>query len=130
MTSNEARSLFSEYIDGTIDDEQKDELQAFLAANPDSAAELMQFERTIPIIHRLPAQEPTLDLWAEFAPKMTEYLAEQKQSPMSRLRHQWDGLKSSVSEGMILWTHAVANRTQAQFGKYLMRDPLEDVENE
>jgi len=130
VTANEARSLFSDYIDGTIDAEQKDQLQAFLAANPDSAAELMQFERTISIVHRLPVQEPTLDLWAEFAPKMTEYLAEQKQDPMARVRHKWADLRSSVSEGMILWTHAVANRTQLQLGKYLLRDPLEDVENE
>ena len=130
MTANEARSLFSEYVDGTIDEQEKDQLQAFLAANPDSAAELMQFERTLSIVHRLPAQEPTLDLWAEFAPKMTEYLAEQKRDPMSRVRNRFADLRSSVSEGMILWTHAIASRTQAQLGKYLLRDPLEDMENE
>lgn len=130
MTANDARSLFSEYIDGTLDEQRKDELQAFLAANPESAAELMQFERTLSIVHRLQAEEPTLDLWAEFAPKMTEYMAEQKQDPIRRLRHRWANLRSSVSEGIILWTHAIAARSQAQFGKYLLRDPLQDLENE
>jgi anti-sigma factor RsiW len=130
VTTNEAKSLFSEYVEGTLDEEEKDQLQAFLASNPDSAAELMQFERTLSIVHRLPMEEPTLDLWAEFAPKMTEYQAEQKTDPIRRLRHKWADLRSSVSEGMILWTHAVAARTHAQLGKYLLRDPLDEVENE
>jgi len=130
VTANEARSLFSEYVEGTLSEQDKDRLQEFLAANPDSAAELMQFERTLSILQRLTPQEPTLDMWAEFAPRMNEYLAEQKSDPLGRIRHQWAGFRSSVSEGMILWTHAVAARTQAQFGKYLLRDPLSDVENE
>lgn len=130
MTENEARSLFSEYVEGTLEEEEKDQFQAFLAANPESAAELMQFERTLSLVHRLPAQEPMLDMWAEFAPKMNEYLAEQKTDPMKRLRHKLAGFRSSFSEGMILWTHAVATRTQAQLGKYLLRDPLQDVEKE
>jgi len=130
VTENEARSLFSEYVEGTLDEEEKDQFQAFLAANPESAAELMQFERTLSLVHRLPAQEPMLDMWAEFAPRMNEYLAAQKTDPMKRLRHKLADFRSSVSEGMILWTHAVAARTQAQLGKYLLRDPLQDVENE
>lgn len=130
MTANEARALFSEYVDGSLDDVRKDRLQAFLAANPESAAELMQFERTLSIVHRLPPQEPTLDMWAEFSPKMTEYLAEQKMDPIRRLRHQWTNLRSSVSEGIILWTHIMAARSRTHLGKYLLRDPLRDLENE
>ena len=130
MTANEARSLFSEYVEGSLDVHEKDELQAFLAANPDSAAELMQFERTLSAIHQLPPHEPTLDMWTDFAPKLAAYQAEAKMDPSERLRHRWADFRSTMSEGVILWTHALATRTQARFGKYLLRNPLGDTENE
>jgi len=116
--------FFSEYVDGTLDPDEKDQLQAYLAANPECAADLMRFSRTLSIVHRLPAHEPVLDLWAEFSPKLAGYLAEKKQ-PGSRLAGKWAGFKSQLSAGLILYTQALAERTSARFGQY-----LEDIESE
>lgn len=130
MTPNEARGLFSEYLEGMLDEHVKDRFQACVAAHPETAAELMQFQRTLSTLHRLPPEEPKLDMWGEFAPKMAEYLAEQKQQPMPRLAGKWHSLRSNVSAGMILFTLALAARTRARFGRYLLHEPLQDWENE
>lgn len=124
MTHEDARALYSEYVDGTLGDGERDEMQAFLAQNPDAAAELIGFERTLSVLHRLPPQEPSLDLWQEFAPKLAEWQAERRQHPWLRLKQGWMGLMSQLSAGMILWTHALASRTHARFERYLMHDSL------
>ncbi len=123
MTANEATALFSEYVDGTLGPDEKDRLQAYLAANPQSAAELIQFERTISVLRRLPQPEPVIDMWAEFSPKLAAYLAEQKRP--AKLSAKWADMRSRLSAGLILYTQALAERTCARFGQY-----LQDFENE
>lgn len=129
MTTDEARAMFSDYVENNLDATDKDNLQAFLAEAPDAAAELMQFERMLSVLHRLPPEEPRLDLWAEFAPRMAEYRAERKMVPVQRFRTRWSELLSSISAGLILYTHALAERTHSRFERYLLSDPLSRYEN-
>ena len=124
MTSVEARELFSDYVEDALDPTTRDGLQAFLAAHPDSAAELMAFERTLSLVRRLPPREPSLDLWREFAPRMAEYQATRKLGAMQRVRQNWHQMLSQFSAGVILWTHALASRTHARLERYLLHDPL------
>lgn len=124
MTAEEAKDKYSEYLEGTLDAATRDAMQAFLAAQPDCAAELIAFERTLAVLHRLPPREPALDLWREFAPRMAEYQAERRAAPTRRAAHQWDRLRSQISAGLILWTHALASRTHTRFEKYLLHDAL------
>ncbi len=124
MTHEEARSLYSDYLDNQLDGETRDELQAFLAKTPDAAAELIGFERTLSLLHRLPPQEPSLDLWREFAPKLAAYQAERRLGLRRRLQQNWMRMLSELSAGLILWTHALADRTQARMERYLLQDPL------
>ena len=99
-------------------------MQAFLAATPDVAAELIAFERTLSLLHRLPPREPSLDLWREFAPRVEAYRAERRLSGWQRVRENWGGLLSQFSAGVILWTRALADRTHARMERHLLRDPL------
>jgi anti-sigma factor RsiW len=124
VTTEEARALYSDYLEDSLDDQTRDELQAFLAEMPESAAELIRFERTLSLIHRLPPREPALDLWREFAPKMAEYQAERKLPWSRRLRENWMAMLSQISAGVILYTQALAEHTQARLERYLLHDPL------
>lgn len=124
MTHEQARILYSDYLDNLLDQATRDELQAFLAETPAAAAELIGFERTLSLLHRLPQQEPSLDLWREFAPKLAAYQAERRLGLWRRMHQNWRRMMSELSAGMILWTHALADRTQARFERYLLHDPL------
>ena len=124
MTPEEARVLYSEYLGDRLDVSTRHELQTYLAETPMAAAELIEFERTLLLLHHIPRREPSLDLWREFAPKLAEYQAERKQSLGGRLRMNWTRMLSELSTGAILWTHALAGRTHARFERYLLQDPL------
>jgi anti-sigma factor RsiW len=129
VTTDEAREMFSEYVEDTLEVSEKERLQAFLAETPECAAELMQFERMLSVLHRVPQEEPRLDLWAEFAPRMAEYQAERKMVPAQRARSRWSEFMSSLSSGLILYTHALAERTHRRLERYLLSDPLSRYEN-
>jgi anti-sigma factor RsiW len=124
VTPEDARGLYSDYVENNLDDATRDELQAYLAKTPDAAAELIGFERTLTVLHRLPPREPSLDLWREFAPKLAAYQAERKQGWRQRIRLNWTRMLSELSSGVILWTHALADRSHARFERYLLQDPL------
>lgn len=129
MTDDEARALFSDYVENMLDPSEKDKLQAYLAASPEIAAELIQFQRMLTVVHRLPPEEPRLDMWSEFAPRMAEYKAHRKMVPAERFKLRWSELISSVSAGLILYTHALAHRTHRRFARYLLADTTSSYEN-
>ncbi len=124
MTEEDAREQFSDYLEEALSPAQRDAMQAFLAAHPDCAAELIAFERTLALLHRLPPREPSLDLWREFAPRLAGYQTERRQHLGLRVAQGWAGMVSQFSAGVILWTHALAGRTHARLERYLIHDPL------
>lgn len=126
LTPEEARSRLSDYLENALDPEARDEMQAFLAREPDAASELFALERTLSLLHRLPPREPSLDLWHEFAPQVDAFRAERRLSVARRLRAHWGELIASLSEGVILWTHLLAARARARLGRHLR--PVEEGE--
>jgi len=119
VTRENARLLFSDYLEDALNPAARDALQAFLAQNPDAAAELIALERTLSLLRRLPEREPTLDLWRELAPEIEAFRAERRLNLPARLRAHWGVFVSSVSEGVILWTHALARRAHHYLGPHL-----------
>lgn len=119
MKREDARALFSDYLENALSLKERDALQAYLAENPDAAAELISLERTVSLLHRLPEREPTLDMWRELAPEIEAYRAERRLGLPARLRAHWGILVSSVSEGVILWTHALAHRAHHHLSPHL-----------
>ena len=119
MTREEARAKGSDYLENALNPKERDQIQAYLADNPGEAAELIALARTLSLLHRLPAREPTLDLWQALVPEIDAVRAERKQSLPLRLRGQWSVFVASVSEGIILWTHALAHRAHHHFAPHL-----------
>ena len=119
MTRDEARARYSDYLEDALDPVARDEMQAFLAREPDAAAEMIGLERTLSRLHRLPPREPVLDIWREFAPQVETFRAERRLSFATRLRLHWSALLSQVSAGVILWTHALAHRAHSGLGHHL-----------
>lgn len=119
MTRNEARARFSDYLEDALDPAARDEMQAFLAQEPEAAAEMIGLERTLSRLHRLPPREPVLDLWREFAPQVEAYRAERRLDMATRLRLHWGVVLSQMSAGVILWTHALAQRAHIGLGRHL-----------
>ena len=124
MTREQAKALYSDYLEDALEPARRDEMQAFLAGEPDCAAELFALERTMTLLHRLPMREPSLDLWREFAPRVEAFRVERRLSLGERLRLQWGTLVAQVSEGIILWTHALAQRAHLQLHRHLTHDAL------
>lgn len=124
MTQEEARALYSDYLEDALDTATRDQMQMFLAQEPEAAAEMIGLERTLSLLHRLPAREPSLDLWREFLPQVEAYRAERRLSFGTRLRLQWSTLQSQISAGVILWTHALAHRAHHHLGRHLQHDDL------
>ncbi|MGO8671874.1 MAG: anti-sigma factor family protein [Capsulimonadaceae bacterium] len=130
MTSQEARGYFSDYVEGALDPDTKDRVQSYLTAHPDAAAEMIEFQRVLSIVHRVPPHEPVLDLWGEFAPKLAEFQAERKLDPAKRMETQLAGFRSNLSAGVILYTHALAAQARNRLERYLMHDSFQDMEQE
>lgn len=130
MTRDEARARYSDYLEDALDPQARDEMQAFLAREPDAAAEMIGLERTLARLHRLPPREPVLDLWREFAPQLEVFRSERKLSLAIRARLHWAALLSQVSAGVILWTHAIAHRAHVGLGRHLRHEhaPLRRAE--
>ena len=111
---------------GALEPGRRDELQAFLAGEPECASELFALERTMTLLHRLPPREPSLDLWREFAPRVEAFRAERRLNLPMRLRLHWGILVAQVSEGVILWTHALAHRAHFRLHRHLVHDALRE----
>jgi hypothetical protein len=124
VTQEEARALYSEYLEDALDTATRDEMQMFLAKEPEAAAEMIGLERTLSLLHRLPAHEPSLDIWREFLPQVEAYRAERRLSLTDRLKLQWSLLLSQASAGVILWTHALAHRAHQHLGQHLQHEHL------
>ena len=119
MKREDARELYSDYLEDALDPARRDALQACLAQDPDEAAALISLARTLSLLHRLPEPEPTIDLWREILPEAEALRAERKLSLPVRLRGQWAVFVSSVSAGVILWTHAIAHHAHYRLGAHL-----------
>ena len=124
MTRDEARSLYSDYLDNTLDASRRARLLAFWDTNAEAKADFDAFARTLRVLHALPAREPSLDLWREFAPHMAAFQAERRLSLPTRWKHRWSQFRSELSAGIILWTHTLASRTHARLERYLLHDPM------
>ncbi len=122
MTREEARAKGSDYLEHALSPPERDQMQAYLADHPDAAAELIALDRTLFLLHRLPPQEPSLDLWHALVPEIEQLRAERRQSLPVRLRGQWSIFAASISEGVILWTHALAHRAHHHFAPHLHVD--------
>ncbi len=117
MTRKQARDKFSDYLENALDPAARADFQAHLAGDSDAASELLALERTLSLLHRLPPREPALDLWREFAPLAAAHKTERRLPLAARLRLQWELVTASFGDGILLWTHALADRAGRRWGR-------------
>ncbi len=127
MTPEDARLRLSDYLEDALSPAERADMDETLAAFPLLAAELSQMERLLSVLHALPPREPSLDLWREFLPHMTEHARARRLGFVGRLRAGFQRVRAEASAGLILWTHAVAARAHARLERYLLNDPLPPV---
>lgn len=125
LDEDEVRSLFSEYLEGTLEPELRDKVQIFLAEHPQVASELIHYERTLAILHRLPPREPVLDMWSEVEPEVKRFRSEIRWSLKERIRNRWFNGIARMNEGITLYTHMLAERSYDRLRKHLQQSRLE-----
>jgi anti-sigma factor RsiW len=123
-TCDDYREDFSDFYDNTLDTPTKAKVAAHLATCPPCASEYRSFVRTLEVIRAIPPDEPTIDLWAEFAPMMAEFEAEQKFNVFQKLARWGARFVGRASEGAIIFTRGLAERTTRRLSKYLIHDPF------
>lgn len=127
LDEDEVRSLFSEYLERTLSPEVRDQVQVFLSNHASLAAELIQYERTLAILHRLPERESVIDMWPAISPEAEKYKSEFRLSLKDRIIHNWHSLIATFSEGVILYTRTVAARAQRHFSHHLLHASAERI---
>jgi anti-sigma factor RsiW len=120
----EIRDDFSGYFDNTLSLESKKEVSHHLSRCMACSAEYRGFARTIEVIRAIPKDQPVMDLWPEFAVKMSQVEAERKCGPIVAARKQWAYFIARLSEGVILYTHAAAAKAWRRFSRYVINDPF------
>jgi len=127
LDEDEVRSLFSEYLEGELSPELRDSVQVFLSSNPSVAAELIDYQRTIDILHRLPEREPVLDMWSGIAPAVQQYKSEFRLPLRERLIHKWHGALASFNEGVLFYTRQVAMRAHERLTRNMLHTSTDRI---
>jgi len=129
MRCEHVQETLSDYLEGELDPPERQAVAEHLAVCADCAREAQTLRRTLSVLHEcVPRQEPVLDLWKEFAPKMEAVRAEQRLGFAARLRLSLARFLSNVALGAILYTQSLAQNTAAHMQKYLLADPFLDPE--
>ena len=124
MKCEEARTIFSEFLERYLADHKADLLTAHLAECQSCRDELAELEETLCLMHGLPRQEPVLDLWKEFVPRLAEVRAELRLSPFRRARLHFVRFLATLAEGWALYRAALSYHLSQRF----QRVGVEDVE--
>lgn len=123
------REALSDYLEGGLPPPERQALAEHLATCAECAREEREMNSLLSVLHdRLPRQEPVLDLWAEFAPKLEQFHAEERLGVWAKFRLRLSRFAGNVAFGAILFTQAVALNTQSRMQKYLLADPFRSSE--
>ena len=125
MSCKHTLHQLAEYHDGALPEAETQAIGEHLAGCPACADTDRDLRRTVSLLNHLPMPEPRLDLWQEFAPKMAAMEAQMSLSPAVRVKMWWRRGMAHIAEGLVLYTHAVANRTLARMERHLIRDPFQ-----
>ena len=125
MTCHHAQESLSGYLEEGLAPSQKIQIENHLAGCASCRRELRQIEMMLDLLKdRCVRREPTLDLWAEIAPKVEQVIAEERLHFLDRARLRGSRFCNNVAAGAILFTSALAMNTEARLRKYLLTDPF------
>jgi anti-sigma factor RsiW len=125
MGCEHVRHALSDYLEGGLAPPQRQSVADHLAGCEACTREERQLGLMLSLLHeRVPRREPSLDIWAELAPKIAAVQAEERLSLPARVRLRGGRFLGNVAAGAILFTQALAVNTEARMRKYLVSDPF------
>jgi anti-sigma factor RsiW len=126
MTCEGVQATLSDYVENTLSPSGRQKVEQHLAGCAGCAREAHQLQSLLSLLHdQIPAREPSLDIWAELAPKIEEFQAEERLSIPARLKLRTGRFLNNLATGSILFTQALAMNTQRRMQKYLISDPFQ-----
>lgn len=131
MECARTREALSDYLEGGLDPPTRQTVDAHLCECAGCAEEKRIMSAMLTLLHeRVPHREPSLDMWAELAPKIAELQAEERLGVMARAKLRMGRFLNNVAIGAILFTQALAINTAAHMQKYLLTDPFQTAAGE
>ena len=125
MMCHHAQESLSGYLEEGLSPSEQARVEAHLAGCPACAREMSEMKMMLDLFKdRCVRREPSLDLWAELAPKVDQVMAEERLGFLDRLRLRGSCFCNNVAAGAILFTSALAMNTEARLRKYLLSDPF------
>jgi hypothetical protein len=123
MTCQHAQESLSGYLEEGLSPSERGRLESHVAGCSECARELREMKMMLDLFKdRCVRREPSLDLWAEMAPKVEQVMAEERLGVLNRFRLRGSRFCNNVAEGAILFTSALAMNTEARLRKYLLSD--------
>ncbi len=118
----------AEYHDGLLPEPEAQAIGRHLSECDACSGTDRDLRRTVSLLSHLPMPEPRLDLWPEFSAQMDTLEQELRLSYVSRVKMWWRRGMAHIAEGLVLYTHALADRTLARMERHLIRDPFRAVD--
>lgn len=121
---NNQYELLSDYLEGSLPNEQKNILEQARNQDSDLDNEVRHLQVLLQTLHDLPPREPIIDVWPEILPELQVIQAEERLSVFARWQLRVARFLSNFASGTILFTQAVAMNTESRMRRYVLQDNL------
>ena len=120
------REALSDFVEGVLPPPRQTPIESHLKTCADCAREERQMRSLLNLLHtQIPRREPTLDIWAELAPKIAAIEHEDRLGVAQRLKLRAGSFLGSVAAGAIVFTQVLAANTESKMRKYVVdNDPF------
>ena len=125
MTCDSVRATLSDFVENNLSPTERESVELHLNGCEGCRHEARQFQSLLTLLQeRIPAREPSLDIWAELSPKIEAIRAEERLGIAARMKLRSGRFLGNFAAGAILFTQALAMNTQRRMQKYLIADPF------
>ena len=122
--NQEMEAALGDFAEGSLAPQKHAAVAQHLETCAACAKQVRELQALAAFFHALPPRAPVLDIWAELAPKVASWEAEEKLGAAERMRVRSHRFLHNVAAGAILFTQVLAMNTEARMHKYLMGGSL------
>lgn len=125
MSCENVQAALSDFVENSLSPTARESVELHLNGCDGCRHEARQLQSLLALLQeRLPAREPSLDIWAELSPKIEAIRAEDRLGIAARMKLRSGRFLGNFAAGAILFTQALAMNTQRRMQKYLIADPF------
>lgn len=121
ITKQKVQELWQDKMVGNLSDKEAEELDLFLAANPEVASELKEMEQTWELFEEIERPEPSVAMDARFEGMMAAYLEKQKETRpnvldwiVAQMTKSWQVGLASLAMGLFIGWWMLPSQDQKQ----------------